>query len=160
MADKPAKKTRSSATQPRASAAKPRARAKQAAPAPPQSAKAPEVPPPAPTITSSKQTEQLREVLVEAARAEMAAMTAAVKFWGGWVEAADRYVQAVSGELSKMSEATEDTGELVGRLGDLTRAYLQSLADLPNMAVQTFNREIDKVARPMAKRVRAVRVKD
>lgn len=107
-----------------------------------------------------KQTEQLREVLVEAAQTQLAAITAAVRFWAGWTQSAEKYAQALSDELARINEEGKQTGDLVGRLSDLTREYLRNLTELPNAAVKHFNSELEKVGRPRSKRSRAARVKD
>jgi hypothetical protein len=43
------------------------------------------------SMPSSLEADQVREVMIEAARTQLAAVTAGIKFWAGWVEAADRY---------------------------------------------------------------------
>lgn len=112
---------------------------------------------------TGKQDEQVRDVLVEAAQAQLAAVTAAVKFWSGWAQSAEKYAQAVSDEVARISEVKEggkQAGDIVGRMADLTREYLRNLTELPNVAVKHFNSELEKVGRPKTKRTRAARVKD
>jgi hypothetical protein len=109
---------------------------------------------------ASKQGEQLKAVLMEMVGAELAAVSAAVKFWAGWADAAERYVEALSTELTKVNEGSQDTGALVGRLSDMTRSYLRSLVELPDVAVRQFNQELGNLPRPRTRPVRAARVKD
>jgi len=78
-----------------------------------------------------KQEDQLRGVLVEAARTQLAAVTAGIKFWAGWVESADKYTRAVDAELAKLDESG-DQGDVVGRVSDLTREYLRNMTQLPS----------------------------
>jgi hypothetical protein len=120
-------------------------------------------PDPSPTAkptsrSTSKQSEQLRDVLVEAAQTQLAAITAAITFWSGWAQSAEKYAQTVSAELAKINEGAP-TGDLVGRLTDLTRAYVRNLTTLPTAAVAQFTNELDKVGKPKTRRTRAARVK-
>ncbi len=112
--------------------------------------------------SSAKQSDQVREVLVEAARTQLAAVTAAVKFWAGWAEAADKYTDAISKELARLDEADGQAGDLVGRLSDLTREYLRNMTELPSVAVKHFNSQLETIGKPKpkAERSRAAKVKD
>jgi hypothetical protein len=109
---------------------------------------------------SESRGDQVKQVLVEAARTELAAITAATRFWAGWVEAADRYAQSLSDELARMDDAKGGEGDTVGRLTDLTREYLRDLTTLPETAVKHFNGELQKIGAPKRRRTRAVRAKD
>jgi len=108
---------------------------------------------------SSKQGDQLRGVLVEAARTQLAAVSAGIKFWAGWVESADKYTRAINDELAKLEE-TGESGDIVGRLSDLTREYLRNMTQLPSAAVKEFNSQLETIGKPKAKRTRAARVKE
>jgi hypothetical protein len=107
----------------------------------------------------SKQGDQVRGVVVEAARTQLAAVTALMKFWSGWVESADKYTRAVDAELSKLDQSGE-SGDLVARLSDLTREYLRNMTQLPSAAVKEFNSQLETIGKPTAKRTRAAKVKD
>lgn len=108
---------------------------------------------------SSRQSEQVRGLVVEAARTQLAAVTALMKFWAGWVESADKYTRAVDIELAKL-EKSPNTGDLAGRLSDLTREYLRNMAQLPSAAVKEFNSQLETIGKPKPKRTRAARAKD
>ena len=82
--------------------------------------------------------------MIEAARTQVAAVTAGVSFWSGWVDAAEKYTAAISAELAKLEADPADTADLTGRLADMTRAYLRELTDLPSATVKRFNAELDK----------------
>ena len=101
----------------------------------------------------------MRGVLVEAARTQLAAVTAGIKFWAGWVESADKYTRAINAELAKLEEAGE-SGDVVGRLSDLTREYLRNMTQLPSAAVQEFNSQLETIGKPKPKRTRAAKVKE
>jgi hypothetical protein len=109
---------------------------------------------------NSPRTDQLRDVLVEAARTQLAAVTAATTFWAGWVQAADKFAQGVSHELARLDDPAREDSEFVGRFTDLSREYLRDLTELPNLAVKHFNGELEKIGRPRKRRSRAARVKD
>jgi hypothetical protein len=106
-----------------------------------------------------QQGDQLRGVLVEAARTQLAAVTAGVKFWAGWVESADKYTRAVDAELAKL-DGPDDQGDVVGRVSDLTREYLRNMTQLPSEAFKEFNSRLETIGKPKPKRTRAARVKE
>ena len=108
---------------------------------------------------SAKQADQLRGVLVEAARTQLAAVTAGITFWAEWVASADKYTRAVNAELARLEEAGE-SGDIVGRLSDLTREYLRNMTQLPSTAVKEFNTQLETIGKPKAKRTRAAKVKE
>jgi hypothetical protein len=101
----------------------------------------------------------MRDILVEAARTQLAAVTAATTFWAGWAEMAHGYAQNVSDELAKLDREDGDTGDLLGRISDLTREYLRNLTELPTTSVQHFNAQLETIGKRTGRRTRAARVK-
>lgn len=101
----------------------------------------------------------MRDILVEAARTQLAAVTAATTFWAGWAEMARTYAQNVSDELAKLDQEDGDAGDLLGRISDLTREYLRNLTELPTTSVQHFNAQLETIGKRTARRTRAARVK-
>lgn len=101
----------------------------------------------------------VRDVLVEAARTQLAAVSAVTTFWAGWAERANTYAKAVSDELATLDAADGDPGELVGRITDLTRQYVRDLTELPTLSVQHFNSQLETIGKRTARRTRAARVK-
>ena len=107
--------------------------------------------------------------MIEAARTEVAAVTAGISFWSGWVDAAEKYTAAISAELAKLEANPTGTADLTGRLTDLSRTYLRELTELPSATVKRFNKELEQVgaskvkaqaqATPAAPRKRAARAK-
>lgn len=114
---------------------------------------------PAPKKSPPEQGDPVRGILVEAARTQLAAVTAATTFWAGWAEVADTYAQAVSDELAKLDAQDGDAADLLGRVSDLTREYLRDMTELPTMAVKHFNSQLEKIGKPTSRRTRAARVK-
>ena len=112
------------------------------------------------TTTSSSQTsDDLRDVVVDLARTQLAAMTAMVGFWRGWVESADTFTQALSEQLNKISEGGQDSKAVLGEFGDSTRQFLRSVTDLPLVAAQRFSSEIEKTKKTAGGRNRVARTK-
>lgn len=101
----------------------------------------------------------MRDILVEAARTQLAAVTAATTFWAGWAKMADTYAQGLSDELARLDRENGDPGELLGRITDLTREYLRNLTQLPTASVQQFNSQLETIGKRTARRTRAARVK-
>jgi hypothetical protein len=114
---------------------------------------------PAPEKSAPEQSDAVRDILVEAARTQLAAVTAATTFWAGWAEMARTYAQNVSDELAKLDREDGDVGDLLGRITDLTREYLRNLTELPTTSVQHFNTQLETIGKRTARRTRAARVK-
>ncbi len=111
---------------------------------------------------SATQTNEIRDVIVELARAELAALTAALSFWGGWVQSASKYTQRISTELEKISEGQAVPEKFAGQFTDLSREYLREIVTLPTVAVERFNTEIERISKPKSrpKRTRKARAKE
>ncbi|MEO6349590.1 MAG: hypothetical protein ABIP53_02975 [Candidatus Limnocylindrales bacterium] len=114
---------------------------------------------PAPKPSSPESGDGLRDILVEAARTQLAAVTAATTFWAGWAEMADSYAKSVSDELARLEREDGDPGDLLGRITDLTREYVRNLTELPTTSVQHFNTQLETIGKRTGKRTRAARVK-
>jgi hypothetical protein len=92
--------------------------------------------------TQATQAETGRDVMLHIARIQFASVTAASKFFAGWAQAADRYVQAVSAELRARMQGETESTELAERLAAISTEHLHELTALPNVAVRQFNREL------------------
>ena len=114
---------------------------------------------PAPKESPLEQGDGVREILVEAARTQLAAVTAATTFWAGWAAMADSYAKSVSDELAKLEREEGDAGDLLGRITDLTREYVRNLTELPTTSVQHFNTQLETIGKRTGRRARAARVK-
>lgn len=110
--------------------------------------------------TSSAQSEQIRNITVELARTQLAAVTAALKFWGSWIQSADKYAQKIAAELDKVSEGGDISNDLAGQLTDFTREYLREIVTLPNLALEHFASEVEKISKPTPSRTRKARAKE
>ena len=94
------------------------------------------------TQTQAMQAETARDVVLYIARIQLASITAASKFFAGWAQSADRYVQAVSAELRARMHGETEATELAARLAAVSTEHLHELTALPNAAVRQFNKEL------------------
>ena len=78
---------------------------------------------------AATQGDQVRAVLIEAARTQLAAVSAGISFWAGWVESADKYT--LRSTTSSQGSTRRRSGDLGGRLSDLTREYLRNMTSFP-----------------------------
>ena len=95
--------------------------------------------------------DSVRGLVVHATRIQLAAITAASRFVAGWAQSADRYAQAVSGELLGRVHGEVASSALVGRLAEATGAHLREVTALPSVAVDHFN---DQISKPYKRRQR------
>jgi hypothetical protein len=109
--------------------------------------------------SSRLQTDEIRQVAVAAARTQLAAISAAISFWAGWVESAGRYTNGLGKELAAIEDGSVSSDEVVRRLTGLSREYLRELSELPRASVKQFTSELEKISQPKAKRTRAARAK-
>jgi hypothetical protein len=111
---------------------------------------------------SATQSDELRDIIVELARTQLAAVTAALRFWGGWVQSADKYTHRISAELEKIKEGHTVPDKFVGQLTDLSREYFREIVALPKVAAENFTSEMDRISKPKTppKRTRKARAKE
>jgi hypothetical protein len=93
----------------------------------------------------ANQSDDVGDVLVQASLTQVAAISAAVGFWSAWAESAATYSRGVADELAKLTTEGTGSGEVIGRLTDLNREYLRKLTELPTVAVERFNEEMEKI---------------
>jgi hypothetical protein len=109
---------------------------------------------------STSQSVEIQSVMVEIARTELAAITAGLKFWGGWVESASKYADKISAELEKISAGGAVSEKFIGQFTDSSREYLREIIALPNLAAEHFAAEVEKISKPVAQRTRKARAKE
>jgi hypothetical protein len=116
--------------------------------------------PPAPSPASDASDDgPIKDLLLRAGHTQIAALTAASRFWASWAAAADRYTQALGSEICDAIEGRLASGELSTRFADATSAYLREMTDLPSVAVAHFNDQIAKEPRNRGPRVRRAKAK-
>jgi len=94
------------------------------------------------------QTDEIRDVLTDAGRTHLAAVSAAATFWSAWAESATSYSKGVTDELTALAGGGTDSGDAIGRITALNREYLRRVTELPTLAVQSFNEGLEKIANP------------
>ena len=99
------------------------------------------------SVAQGKQVNAVREVIVHAARIQLASITSLSRFVAGWVQSADRYAQAISDELLGRVHGETASSELVGRLAAASSLHLREVTELPTLAVRHFNNELTKPAK-------------
>jgi hypothetical protein len=112
------------------------------------------------TQKADEQSNDVRDIMIEAARLQLAGLSSITKFWSGWADAADKYAQALGDELTKIDEGSTKSKEIVGRLADLSREYLRNISKLPGAAVEQFNNETNKLAKSKGQRTRVAKAKE
>ena len=118
--------------------------------------KTPASPSVSPSIAEDRRANAVREVLVHAARIQLASITAASRFFAGWAQSAERYTQALSDELLDRVHGETAPSELIGRLASVSSLHLRELTALPNAAVSHFNNQLTKPAKTRKRTRRAV----
>lgn len=107
----------------------------------------------------TKETSELRDVLVETVHIQLAAMEAGITFWSGWVESASKFAVAADQELLNIIQRGDEANDAIGHLTDLSREFLRKVTELPNQAVAEFNAKIERETKPKPKNTRAAKVK-
>lgn len=104
--------------------------------------------------------DDVRAIIEESARVQVASLNAAIAFWSGWVERASEFAASTSRELLRVTDKDASTDDAIGRLTDSTRTYLRRMTELPQLAADRFNDELKAKSPPAREaRKRAARVK-
>jgi hypothetical protein len=103
--------------------------------------------------------EDVRRLMVETAKVQIASLGAGIAFWTGWVERTSAFAKAANKELLGLSEGKADANQAINRLVDSTREYLRSVTELPALAASEFTSELGKPGSAKNSRRRSARVK-
>jgi hypothetical protein len=109
---------------------------------------------------TTSQADAVVDLMLRAGHTQVAAMTAASRFWASWAQTADRYAQALGTEICDLLEGRTPSDEVATRFADATSAYLRELTELPGEAVKHFDEQIAKEPRNRAPRTRRARAKE
>ena len=117
------------------------------------------------TDQSSQSTnDAVQDLVIRAAATQVASMSALVRFWIEWAEAAETYTKGLGAELTRIQKNKSAT-DSVGRVSDMTREYVRQMTDLPATTARAFLTEVERFnanqperAKP-AQRVRSARAK-
>jgi hypothetical protein len=91
------------------------------------------------------QSDSLVDVLTDASRTQIAALSAAAEFWASWAESSASFSRGMAQELADISRSDTPTNEIIGRVTDLNREYLRKLTELPTLSVKQFEEELKKI---------------
>jgi len=80
------------------------------------------------------QADAVADVLLRAGHTQIAAMTAASRFWSSWAQTADRYAQALGTEICNLIEGRTPSDQALTRFADAASTYVRELTDLPSEA--------------------------
>lgn len=93
-------------------------------------------------------SDQIRDVLVETVNVELATLRAGAAFWSAWVDQATVFSREATKVLADLNE--EDSGDAVGRLADSSQKFLRAISDLPRIASEAFEQEVEASTRRAA----------
>ena len=88
---------------------------------------------------------EIREVLINAVEVQLAALKAAVSFWGEWMERTSAFVKTASKSLSTIRSADKDAGQVLLEVVDAGRESMRTMTELPKKAAERFVDELDKI---------------
>ncbi len=103
--------------------------------------------------------EDIRQLMVETAKVQVASLDAGIAFWAGWVERTSAFAKAANKELLALSESKADANQAINRLVDSSREYLRRVTELPALAASEFTSGLGKSASAKNSRRRSARVK-
>ena len=112
-------------------------------------------------MTNTKNLDDIRQIMLETAKVQFAALNAGIVFWSQWVESASKAAKGISDQLLLTGKEGSDADKILSKITDLTREYLRKTTELPNAAVARFNADVKGAGGPKSgrRRTRATRVK-
>jgi hypothetical protein len=93
----------------------------------------------------SRQTDEVREVLINAIEVELVTLKAAVSFWTEWIERTSEYVKTATESLSTIRSADKDAGQVLLEVVDASRESVRAMTELPRNAAVSFIQELDEL---------------
>jgi hypothetical protein len=87
----------------------------------------------------------VRTVLIEAVEVQLAALKAAMTFWGEWIERTSAFVKTATRDLDAARSAKK-TDQVLLELVDAGREGMRTLTELPRHAAEQFVRDLDEIA--------------
>jgi hypothetical protein len=105
-------------------------------------------------------TDAVRDVVVEASRTQLAALSASASFWSAWAQSSATFAQNASREIARLTDQDVNSDDVVVRMTDLTREYLRRLTELPEEASKQFRQELEGISGQTRRPKRAARAKE
>lgn len=103
--------------------------------------------------------EDIRQLMVETAKVQVASLDAGIAFWTGWVERTSAFARAANKELLALSEDKADANLAINRLVDSSREYLRRVSELPALSATEFTSQLRKSDSAKTSPRRSARVK-
>ena len=88
-------------------------------------------------------TEDIQEILMNAAEVQLAAFTAGIGFWSAWVQQATKFSEETIRLMAEIQAKPSETSRLVLEMTDISRASLRAMTDLPRNAATGFIEALD-----------------
>lgn len=90
-------------------------------------------------------TEDLLGLVRDVARMELAALNAGITYWSGWADSTAKFARATNHELINVSKGSAKISEVVSRIADSSREFLNRQVALPVEAAEEFKTGFKKV---------------
>ena len=91
-----------------------------------------------------KQSDDVREILVNTVEVQLAAMKAGVVFWGEWAETASNFNEVASKGMIKIGADPGRSDEVLAEITDASREYLRKMSELPLKAAEKYKQELGR----------------
>lgn len=91
-------------------------------------------------------TEDLLSLVRDVARMELAALNAGITYWSGWADSTAKFARATNHELIHVTKGTAKVSEVISRLADSSREFLNRQVALPVEAAEEFKTAFKKAA--------------
>jgi hypothetical protein len=94
-------------------------------------------------------TQDLLSLARDVARMELAAVNAGISYWSGWADSSAKLARATNNELITVAKGGAKVSEVVSRLTNSSREFLNRQVALPAEMVAEFRTAFEKAsARP------------
>ena len=91
-------------------------------------------------------TEELVSLARDVVRMELAAVNAGISYWSGWADSSATFARAANKELIGVTKGGVKVSEVVSRLADSSRDFLNRQVALPVEAIAEFKAAFEKAS--------------
>ena len=114
-------------------------------------------------------TQGLLSLARDVARMELAAVNAGINYWSGWADSTAKFARSTNDELITITKSGVNVSEMVSRLANSSREFLNRQIGLPVEAAAEFKAAFEKAsAQPRAgtpkakakRRTKTVKIKE
>jgi len=89
-------------------------------------------------------TEELFSLARDVVRMELAAVNAGISYWSGWADSSATFARAANKELIAVTKGGVKVSEVVSRLANSSRDFLNRQVTLPVEAIAEFKAAFEK----------------